>query len=214
VDVPVVPDGPDARDLLGDELSKPEYAAAQPTLFDIISRAFLEWLQRLFTPGGALPADWLLVALVAAVVIGIIVAILVWGVPRINRRSSLPESLFGEDDQRSADELRRSAAAAAAAGDFTTAVVEQFRALARGLAERTIVMVSAGTTANEFARTAAESFPDLGRALSEAASDFDAVRYLERPGTSGQYENLRLIDHDLAHRTPASLRELDQPAHA
>ena len=67
-DVPVVPDAPEARDWLLEELSKPEYAAARPSLFDILSQRFFEWLLRLFQPGESVPLDWLPVAIVGLVV--------------------------------------------------------------------------------------------------------------------------------------------------
>ncbi|GAB3616000.1 DUF4129 domain-containing protein [Okibacterium endophyticum] len=203
-DVPVVPDAPEARDLLTEELSKPEYAAAQPTLFDIISEAFFEWLQRVFTPGAAVGADWLLVAVVGLVIAGIIVAIVIWGVPRINRRSSVADVLFGDDDRRSASELRASAQKAAERGDFNTAVIEQYRAVARGLAERTVVMVSPGTTAHDFASRAAQSFPDQAEDLATAADEFDGARYLGRTATEAHYRHVRALDDGLAHRAPVS----------
>lgn len=44
LDVPLVPDAPGARDLLQRELSKPEYQTAQPSLWDIVSKAFWDWV--------------------------------------------------------------------------------------------------------------------------------------------------------------------------
>ena len=42
--VPVEPDAPDARELLLDELTDPAYAESQPTWFDLLSQAVLDWL--------------------------------------------------------------------------------------------------------------------------------------------------------------------------
>lgn len=209
-DVPVVPDAPEARDWLVEELSKPEYAAAQPSLFDLLSQQFFEWLTGLFRPGESVPLDWLPVAGVVLVVAGLVAALLIWGMPRVNRRSRPTAGLFGDDDRRTAAELRAAAARAAGAGDWTLAVLEQFRAVARGLAERTIVLVSPGTTAHDFAGRAATAFPLASDALAQAADDFDGVRYLGRDGTAGQYEQLRSLDARLHKLSPAALEQHDQ----
>ena len=213
LDVPVDPTAPDARDWLVEELSKPEYAAAQPSLFDRLSQAFFEWLERLFQPGASVPTDWIPVAIVVAGVLAIVVAILVWGLPRLNRRSHAAQGLFGDDDTRTADELRRSAERFAATGDWTNATLDRFRALARDLTERTIVFVSPGTTAHDFAGRAADAFPDTRDRLASAARTFDDVRYLGADGTAQQYELLRALDGELAIRTPARLESIEtEPA--
>ena len=209
-DVPVVPDAPEARDWLLEELSKPEYAAAKPSLFDLLSQQFFEWLQRLFQPGDSVPLDWLPVAILALVVAGLVVALLIWGMPRINRRSRPASGLFGDDDRRTSAELRSAAARAASAGDWTLAVLEQFRAVARGLAERTIVLVSPGTTAHDFAGRAATAFPTASDDLRQAADGFDGVRYLGRDGTPDLYERLRALDGRLQKQTPTAHEPHDQ----
>jgi hypothetical protein len=202
-DVPVDPTAPDARDWLIDELSKPEYAAAQPSLFDRLSQAFFDWLGRLFQPGESVPTDWVPVAIVIAIVVALVVALLVWGLPRINRRSRAATGLFGDDDTRTADELRRASERFAANGDWTNATLDRFRAIARDLTERTIVFVSPGTTAHDFADRAADAFPDVRDRLAAAARTFDEVRYLDVDGTASNYEALRALDGDLTCRVPA-----------
>lgn len=207
LDVPLVPDAPDARDLLQQELSKPEYQTAQPTLWDIISKAFWDWVNSLRVPGdGPFTGLFPIIAMVV-VVIGIVVAFVVWGVPRLNRRSARRLELFGERDDRTADELRRDARAAAAAGDWTLALQELYRAVARGLAERTIVVVTPGTTAHGFARRAAVAFPAERQTLAAAADVFDAVRYLDATGTEVQFRELEGLDARLSSAAPAVLPE-------
>lgn len=203
LDVPVDPTPPQARDWLVEELSKPEYAAAQPSLFDRLSQAFFDWLMRLFQPGESVPTDWIPVAIVIAVILAIVVALLVWGMPRLNRRSRPATGLFGDDDTRTADELRRASERAAADGDWTSATLDRFRAIARDLTERTIVFVTPGTTAHDFAGRAAEAFPHAAPRLADAAMTFDEIRYLGAPGSAEQYEHLRTLDGELATRTPA-----------
>lgn len=207
LDVPLVPDAPDARDLLQQELSKPEYQTAQPTLWDIISKAFWDWVNSLRVPGDGPFTGLFPIIAMFVVVIGIVVAFVVWGVPRLNRRSARRLELFGERDDRTADELRRDARAAAAAGDWTLALQELYRAVARGLAERTIVVVTPGTTAHGFAGRAAVAFPAERQTLAAAADVFDAVRYLDATGTEVQFRELEGLDARLSSAAPAVLPE-------
>lgn len=208
-DVPVVPEAPEARDWLLEELSKPEYTAARPSLFDLLSQEFFAWLARLFQPGASVGLDWLPVAVLGLLVAGLVVALAIWGVPRVNRRSRPAPGLFGDDDRRTASELRRAAAAAAAGGNWTLAVLEQFRAVARGLAERTIVLVSPGTTAHHFAGRASTAFPAASDDLADAADVFDRVRYLGSDGTPDDYDRLRRLDGRLQKEIPAGREPVD-----
>lgn len=199
--VPLVPDGDRARSLLQEELAKQEYAAAQPSLFDRIASGFLDWFTGLFdaSRSGA-PPVLLTVALIVLVVV-VVVALLLFGLPRINRRSSAA-ALFGEDDRRTADELRRAAEAALGRGDFRLAVLERFRALARSLDERTLVQVFPGTTAAAFARAAGTRFEDERQALASAATLFDGVRYDDRPATRDDAVSVGALDDRLAAARP------------
>lgn len=207
LDVPLVPDAPDARDLLQQELSKPEYQTAQPSLWDIVSKAFWDWVNSLRVPGEGPFTGLFPIIAMTVVLIGIVVAFVVWGVPRLNRRSARRLELFGESDDRTADELRRDARAAAASGDWTLALQELYRAVARGLSERTIVVVTPGTTAHGFADRAAGAYPNERQALAQAADVFDAVRYLDAMGTEEQYRALEALDARLASAAPALLAE-------
>lgn len=201
--IPVTPDGPEAHEWILRELSKPEYAAARPTLWDRAVTAFLDWIGRLFTPGKALPTDWLPVILLLVIVAGIVVAIIIWGRPRARARvRAAGNILFGETDRRSAAQIRRAAAAAAAAGDYSLAVIERFRALARGLAERTIIVLDPGSTAREATARASAAFPAHAAALARSAALFDAVRYLDGSASAADWEFLSELDHTLENTTP------------
>ncbi|MFF1878043.1 DUF4129 domain-containing protein [Leifsonia sp. NPDC058230] len=194
VDVPVDPSSPEAQRWIVGELAKPEYQAAKPTWFDIASKAVLDWLDSLFQgPGGS--AGPVLLAVIVLLVAGLIVAaFFIFGRPRLNRRGAKDRSVFGSDDTRTASELRASAAAAARLSDWVVAIEELFRAIAQGLDERTIVTVTPGTTAAEFANLAAAALPHERERLIAAARVFDGVRYLDRPGTESQYQQLVALD--------------------
>ncbi|MCU1570390.1 MAG: hypothetical protein JWR33_1131 [Naasia sp.] len=201
--VPVEPDGQQGRGWLLDELGKSSYQAARPTWFDLASQAFFDWLDTLLGDANDGQGAAALVVVVLLLTALLVAAFLVFGRPRLNRRSRLTSAVFGEDDARTADEMRAAAERAATAGDFTAAIAELFRAVARGLAERTLVDAYPGMTARGFARAASAPFPDSAGALSAAAIDFEDVRYLGRAGTEEQYRRMADLDRTLRARRPA-----------
>jgi hypothetical protein len=213
-DVPVDPDAPDARRLLLDELGKPEYAAARPTLIDRIAQAIQDWLGSFSAPkDGSVPDLFPLV--VTILIVGLIVAaFFVFGRPRLRRRSTMAGTLFADDDDsRTAAELRASARKAAADGDFVMAIEEMFRAIARQLSERTLVSVTPGTTAQDFAARAGRAFPDHADRLTDGARAFDGVRYLDEPGTREAFDRVSALDRDISAARPSRLdRVLDSGA--
>jgi hypothetical protein len=200
VDVPVNPDRPQATQWLLEELAKPIYRAAQPTPFDRLAKAIQDWFANLKLDNVSGSPTLGIAIVVAVIVAAIVVAILVFGVPRLNRRSGRAGGVLGESDDRTADQLRASANAAAAAGDYSRAVVEMFRAIARGLLERTIVQSTPGTTAHTFSTIAGRTLPDLAGRLDSAARSFDAVRYLNREGTREQFTELWELEKELRTR--------------
>ncbi|MER3388659.1 MAG: DUF4129 domain-containing protein [Microcella sp.] len=201
---PLEPDAPDARDLLLEELSDPAYAETQPTWFDLLSQAVLDWFGSWQLVGGGGPPALALVVIAVLLAAGILIAILLYGLPRWRRRSTVAVELFGETDRRTARELRRDAEKAASGGDWATAIAERYRATARALDERTIVSVLPGTTGHGFARAAAARYPELRTLLETAADRFDDVRYLGQEGDAAGYAHVRDLDERL-ERSPAPL---------
>lgn len=201
-EVPLDPDAPTGRQWLLDELAKPEYQAAKPNLVDRALAAIVDWLQSLQAPSGQGPGSAALVVLLVVVAVVVVIGLLVFGLPRLNQRRRSTGALFGDDDDRSARELRASSERAAAAGDWATAIAERFRAIARTLSDRTVLTVSPGTTAHGFAARAGASFPDRADELEASATVFDAVRYLGRPGDREGYERVRALDEQLEATRP------------
>ncbi|TFC86434.1 DUF4129 domain-containing protein [Cryobacterium sinapicolor] len=204
---PVDPDAPEARQWLREELAKAPYEAAKPTWFDRLSTSILDWFASLTAPSADGFAAWVPLLLTVAVVVLVAAALLIFGLPRLNRRSRLASDLFGVDDRRAAADLRRAALAAASHRDWNVASAEMFRALARGLFERTILVVTPGTTAHSFAARAGEAFPAERVRLSEAAELFDGVRYLGIDGTEQQFLALAALESDLRAARPLHLED-------
>ncbi|MEX1078702.1 MAG: DUF4129 domain-containing protein [Homoserinimonas sp.] len=204
-DVPVDPDADEALGWILDELSDPRYEAAKPTWFDRLSAAFLDWVASLFDGATGGSPDLLLAIVVLVVVAALVAAFFIFGMPALNRRSAVSGALFGRDDERSAEQMRRAADAAASSGDWALAIEEAYRAIARGLAERTILATTPGTTAHGFSARAGAAFPALDDELAAAADTFDRVRYLGRPGTEAEYLAVTALERELrTARAPVS----------
>lgn len=201
-DIPVDPDAEQAREWLVDELSKSDYRAAQPTWFDRLAAAVRDWFESLSFGSVDGPPGLGALLVVLAVLAALVVAFLVFGLPRFGRKSRVTGDLFGQHDDRDAAAIRRAAEAAAAAGDFETAIAEIFRSTARGLAERTVVITSPGTTAHDFAVRAAAAFPDSADRLAAAAASFDGVRYLGKAGTLAEYTAMAELEQRLRAARP------------
>jgi hypothetical protein len=205
---PLVPTADQARAQLSAELSKSEYQSARPTGFTLlvqqIQTAIAKWLNDLF--GGlkapSLSPDLFVVILVALGIAALVVLFLVFGLPRINRRSAAVGALFGDEDDRDSAALRRDAERSAAAGDYTVAIVEEFRSIARAMAERTVVTTFPGTTASAFAERAAVSFPIYRADLVECAAVFDGVRYLGAMGTEAHWKAMSALELGLRDARP------------
>lgn len=194
--LPVVPDGDEARRWAERELDKATYNIAEPNVIDRAARAVAEFFEGLL--GGDVPTNWggALALVLAVVIVAIIAAaFIIWGRPRVEARSARSAlDLFGEDERRTAAELRRDASARAAAADWDQAIILRFRALARGLDERGIVEPAPGATVHAFARAAARALPAESERLAHAAAMFDDVRYLRRPGTQAAYDRVASAD--------------------
>lgn len=202
---PLRPSPEEAREWLRRELDDPAYDIAEPTPFDRAARAVGDFLGGLFSPH--VPDGWGPAAAVVALVfvtLLVVAALLIWGRPRpVAKSRAASAELFGDDEGRSADLLRRDAEAAAAAQDWDAAVVLRFRAIARLLSERVIVDPAPGATAQAFAREAARAFPASAARLRAAAGVFDDVRYLRRPATGATYRTVAALDDELAAARPA-----------
>lgn len=186
-EVPVTPDGQQARDWLVNELAKQEYQSAQPTWFDYLASAVRDWFESLNFGSASGPSGLGMLIVGATVVTVIVIAFLIFGRPRVNQRSEIMGTLFGETDQRTALAMRVAAELASQRGDYALAITELFRSIAQGLAERGVLSVNPGTTAHDFGRRAGESFPNHAAAITVAARAFDDVRYLGRRGAEEQY---------------------------
>ena len=204
------PDPDEAQELIDKEVSDPRYQVPEPTWWDKLVKGVVDFFQDLLSSVTSNVTGPYIVWIVAAVfVVLVIAAFLIWGRPRFAITSrATPDALFGDDDGRSAAELRDSADAAARAGEWNQAIILRMRALARGLDERGIVVLDPGATVQQFAHEAARSFPGHTAVVGTAARVFDNVRYVRIEGTQADYEGLAGLDAELQRTRPAALSAL------
>lgn len=203
---PLTPGALNARNQLLAELSKAKYASARPNWLEQQVQNIEDWFRSLFdqvsAPTAGVGDAILTIVIIVLAVAAITVAFLVFGLPRINRRGKGANALFGEEDERDARALRKAAEAAASSGDYSTAILERFRAIARDLTERVVVTTFPGTTAHAFAEEAARAFPDSRTELAHTANTFDRVRYLGATGTRDQWLAVSELDTKLLATRP------------
>lgn len=200
-----------AQRLAEQELARPVYRAAEPTLLERIGRWVLDRLGDLLgraadaSPGG-------LVGVVALVVLAVLAAVVVRrGLGPLARSTAVTEAVF-TGGPRSADEHRAAADAAAAVGDWAVAVVERFRAIARAVEERGLLDERPGRTADEVAAEAGRLLLRLAPPLADAAILFDGVRYGGRTAGVDDDRRLRQLDAAVQASRPARTTGTSPPA--
>lgn len=192
------------------ELSKPIYPK------EGLTEQFWNWLDemlfRLMLKGSTVPGGWLTITvLVILVLVALVVAV------RIARRTMRTDRgadyrLF-DSGELSAAEHRATAEQYAARGDWAAAIRHRLRAIARHLEETGVLDAVPGRTANELARDAGSSLPDLAAELSGAATTFNDVTYGELPGTQAAYRTIvDLDDHLRARSSTAGAGNVAAPA--
>lgn len=201
-ETPVDPDRNEARRWAIDELSKPQYADAKPSWFDELMKGFVEWLRSLNSDGSGPGPDWtwpIAILLALALIVSAVIVVR----PRLNAGRKRPSAaVFDEEAIVDAVTFRSRAAAAAARGDWSAAVVEQFRALVRSAEDRTVIDPQAGRTADEAAAQLGRAFSGSQAQLDEAARLFDSVKYGHAEAEPQHYEALRTLDSHLATLKP------------
>lgn len=202
-----VPDGDEARRWAEEELSNPRYADAKPTWFDLLARDIGRFTADLFSSdNGANVGPWALIVVSVIIVAALITALIIWGRPRSSRAVRRARTdLLGESDDRSAAQLRADAERSARDGDWDTATILRYRAIARGLLERDLIDPAPGATAQSIAREASAVFADEATAMRRAAVSFDDVRYLRHPATEESYRELAATDDRLRTRRPEAV---------
>jgi len=186
-----------AHDAAQRELSKPIYP--KENFSERLNEWISEFIYRVISKGSDVPGGWFTIAvLLTLLVVAIIVAVRIAGrTMRTNRKGDF--RLFGTAELTAA-EHRATAERLAAEGNWAIAIRHRLRAIARQLEENGILNAVPGRTANELARDATQSFPELRTELTNAAVSFNDVTYGERPGTESAYRSITMLDEHIRSR--------------
>ena len=190
------PTPPQAREWLEKELNGLDY---QSSWLDSV----IEWiLDKLGTlPDGSMSG---LSAVVTALVAFVVIALLVWVLPKVRRESRAARSggAVMEDATMTARAYRDRATQALRDKRYDDAVLDAFRAIARDMSDRALLADAPGITAHEASVALAPCFPDHGDRLARAADLFDAVRYGHRHASAEQAAQIQRLDTELATARP------------
>ena len=202
---PVTPDASTARQWAVNELTDPVYHHTD----NLLVRLF-RWLAGQFHGLPALGMARGLAALLVVGVLAVVVLVALWvaGPVRRARRVARERVVLGQDDRRTAAQLRSAAEAAADAGDWSLAVAERFRAVVRDLEERAVLDERPGRTALEVSADGGRLLPSAAQALAAGAELFDDVVYGQRPAAAGDDATMRGVDQQVraARRVPVAVR--------
>ena len=186
-----------AHDAAQRELNKPIYPRG--SLTDQLTRLLDDFLFKIMSGGASVPGGWLTITvLLILVTVAVVVAV------RVARRTMHTNrgrqgALFSSTEMSSA-EHRSAAETAAAQGDWTTAIRQRLRAIARHLEETAVLLPVPGRTATELARDARQAVPDQNDELRCAATVFNDVTYGELPGAEPAYRMIADLDDHLLNR--------------
>ncbi|WP_194912162.1 DUF4129 domain-containing protein [Catenulispora rubra] len=200
--VPITVGRDEARRAAADELAKPVYAHARPSL----TKRALDWLgheistlwdKAFGSSSGGGSGGW---SAVLAVLVLLVVAVVVirrrYGPMR--RRVTADQALFDEAAPMDAAGYRRTAEEHAAGGRWAEAVRARLRAVIAALEERAVLDPRPGRTADVAAREAGALLPDQAPALLAAARVFDDIWYGESAAGPEDYRRLMAVDDAVA----------------
>ena len=203
VEVPVDLGREEARDLARRELADPVYDA-EPSWWQQAVEWVVDRIDDLLSGAAGALEGWVGIAITLAL-LGIVAAVVIYRVGPMARRASTGEPVF-DGARRTAAEHRAAADAAAGRGDWSTAVVERYRAVVAGLEERGVLDPRPGRTADEAAAEGGSALPGVAHDLGIGAVLFDRVRYGGRSATPADDGTLRRLDDAVrATRRPSAV---------
>jgi hypothetical protein len=205
--VPVDLGRDEARDLARQELSRPSYERDTPIVTRVL-RWIADQVERILDAATGTLSSQVGLAVIVVIAVAFAAVVILRAGP-LARRAAERSGAVLPDRPRSAAEYRTAADDAAARGDWSTAVVERFRAVVAGLEERGVLDPRPGRTADEAAREATAVLGEIplpdgagpgraggrdGGAMHAGARLFDGVRYGGAAATQDDDRLLRALD--------------------
>lgn len=192
------PTPPQARDWLRQELQGPDYRSSW---LDSVLRWFTDLISKLIDGANQVAG---LSPLITALTALVVIALMVWVLPRVRRVPGVAASdeAVLEDASITARQYRALAAQAIIDERYDDAVLDGFRAIAKDLSDRRLLRDAPGLTAHEVSRALASPFPDHADRLGLAADLFDSVRYGHRRARAHQAVQIQQLDAELVTTRP------------
>lgn len=189
-EVPVDLGRDEARELARRELADPAYDA-KPSLMQRMIEWISDRVDEVLSQTAGLDGRVAIVVLVALLLL--VAAVVVRRVGPMARRAASRAPMFDGTGRRAVD-YRAAAESAARRGDWSTAVVERYRAVVAGMEERGILAPRPGRTADEAAAEGGSALPAVAADLAAGSWLFDGVRYGGRTAAQPDDESLRRLD--------------------
>ncbi|WGH81714.1 hypothetical protein QDX25_00585 [Auritidibacter ignavus] len=211
---PLTPDAEQARQWTEEELSKPEYAEADPgPIIELIDN-LVEWFQDLatveFSGSGELGVIVLALALVA-----LLIALVLWLRPgRTGRvKTTSTDEVEVAADVTATEYLDR-ARRHVAEQDYAHALADALRSMIRDGQQRDLVSERPSLTATFATTELAEAFPPFTEQLEQAAVRFNATFYAHQsPSATDATQMIELAEKlHQAKPAPATPRDDSVPA--
>ena len=208
-DIPVELGRDEARELARRELTDPSYDAEPPFVQQAVEW-IIERIQDLISrTAGVLSGSVALRLLI--VVLGLVIAVVLLRMGPLARRGTRSDPLFPAE-RRTAAEYRAAAEAAAGRQDWSTAVIERYRAVVVGFEERGLLDPRPGRTADEAAAEAGVVLPGLVHDLTRGSITFDGVRYGGHTATPADDALMRRLDAEASVARPGPAESGFAPA--
>ncbi|MBV2362096.1 DUF4129 domain-containing protein [Streptomonospora nanhaiensis] len=188
--------------LAREELAKPPYREAEPSLLDRVLMWLQDWFANLLDAGADVPGGWWVLAPLLAVLLLLLVGLVVYLRPALRRRR--PGAAVDSGAPLTAADHRAAAERHAGEGDYAAAIRERLRAISRDLEDRAVITPRPGRTATELAAETAVELPHLRERLYAAATTFNDSAYGQRTATADGYRLLRDLDDLLRAGRPAA----------
>lgn len=198
---PLEPIRDEGRELLEQEVEKPEYQREFGGPLREIFDAMVGWLEEHLGSIGGVTIAWGPVVL-AVLLLGAILLVVLLVRPRL-QAATPREELLDTDHGITAAALRARAGERLHAGDPDEAYRDLFRALVRGTEERGILTDQTGRTATEAAFAVGSVFPDQAQSLQRCADRFNLSRYGGGSVSEGDCRELADLDRTLSLAEPA-----------
>ena len=176
-DSPLVPDPDDARRLLEQELTKPEYLTSRDWVGE-----FIAWIVSHLSLISEARSSIGVIA--AVIVLLVLVGSLTWWILRVRRRANKVSDVEVQDallDPRIAPEDYLRQALEARDTDLDAAVIAGYRAALALLDRAGILQPSVGRTVGEVSATMSAVFPPLADGIARATFAFNIAAYGTAP---------------------------------